>query len=152
MGVFLSAALAAAVAMYAQVYSTDSAAAEPTVADDQLGRIPKAGPAWLYHMLREEDRDPRWAHGAEEALRGRYEGKLFFDLKPQVLRIMCARTLCEVAAAYPVPRPGSSYTMDMAMVAELKADGLLHAGETITSSISDPRRGVYLAYYIRSGT
>lgn len=142
-------AVAAGVALSSQQQPGGEQTAGTSILDPQLGRIDRHGPAWLYPMLRQEPRDESWAPGAERALRERYSAIQFYGMKPTVLRVTCARTLCEVAAAFGLPGPKREYSMDLALVADMKKIGLLHHGEMIGNS-SDPARGIYLAYYMRA--
>jgi len=144
-------AVAVAATISIQQPAAPSAKPDAPFEDPQLGTVEPNGPAWLYPMLRQEPRDPAWAPNAERRLRDRYSGIAFFGLKPTLLRVTCARTLCEVAATFGAPRPNSTYTMDAGLVADMKKVGLLHSGEIITGARGDPPRGIYLAYYMRAG-
>jgi DNA-binding CsgD family transcriptional regulator len=119
------------------------------IVDPQLGTIVTVGATWLYPMLREEQRDPQWAPRAERVLRQCYSAIEFFGEKPDVLRITCARTLCEVAASFGAPRPHSSYTEKPSFYEDTKKAGLVHTGSAITTT-GNPPHGIYLAYYVRS--
>jgi DNA-binding CsgD family transcriptional regulator len=144
-------AVAVAATMSIQQPTASGAKSDAPFQDPQLGAIEPDGPAWLYPMLRQEPRDPQWAANAEQRLRDRYSGITFFGMKPTLLRVTCARTVCEVAATFGAPRLDSVYTLDPALIADMKKVGLLHSGEIITGASGDPPRGIYLAYYMRAG-
>ena len=146
--IFISGIAAIAALLAAQPDGTNSV--PQTISDPDLGTFTLAGPSWLYKTLRQEPRDESWAPTAEKVLRDRYEDVLFFGEKPRLLRVTCRAVTCEVAASFP-PKLGSSYGEGEASIrADMRKHGLVQNGASLTGD-QHSDRGIYLAYFIRSG-
>ncbi|NWK95201.1 hypothetical protein DM806_05885 [Sphingobium lactosutens] len=78
---------------------TNPAKDDPLLAETLSGPYPSQ----LYAMLRGETRDPAWAGGAEVALHAQYVKLLKRYGSNQPVRVLCGRTLCEVAFQADVP-------------------------------------------------
>lgn len=147
--IFIPGIAAIAALLAAQPDPTEPAA--QTISDPDLGTFTLAGPSWLYKTVRQEPRDPSWAPTAEKALRERYQDVLFFGEKARTLRITCRAMTCEVAASLPPGKPGRSYGEgERSIVSDMRKQGLVQNGASITGD-QHSDRGIYIAYFVRSG-
>ena len=146
----LTLTIAGAAALLTQVGPTDALRSNgEMITDPDLGVFQSEGPAWLYPLIRKEDRDPSWAPVTERTLRDRYSAVLFYGTKPQ-MRIMCRTRTCEVAVPITPATTESSYgEAEASIVNDLRRKGLIQAG-ALVSADRKSHRLLYLAYYLRA--
>jgi DNA-binding CsgD family transcriptional regulator len=141
---------AAAVAMLMTGQTPVSEPTSQTMTDPELGTFTPVGPVWLYRAIRQEPRDTTWAADAERTLNARYRTVQFFGQNPQVLRVMCRRMTCEVAASIAQPKLGSSYgAEEKSIIEDMRKKGLVGSGAAITGDTKSNRM-IYLAYFLRT--
>lgn len=141
---------AAAAAMFMTAQSPAPKPVPQTFTDPELGTFEVAGPTWLYRGIRQEERDPNWAGEAEKTLKDRYSTVRFFGEKPQLLRVMCERQTCEVAASFAQPKLNSRYgDEERSINADMLKKGLMKVGAAITNDKTSNHM-IYLGYYLRS--
>ena len=160
---FLLALLAAALAL---TLRPNPPKAGPTrerlIFDPYLGTFKPQGPAWLYAVVRQEQRDTNWAPRTEALLRSRYSKIGLLSAPGTTLRTRCGNSVCEVAASIIGSDPKNVAVGDDSEMNrtsrelvgrpihdEMKKVGLISAGELLTSAPDRPDHALFLAYYMR---
>ena len=129
----------------------------------RLERFPQ--PADLHARVRAETRDQQWAPRMEDMIRARLMSMPLVGKDGNVLRVTCARTLCEIAGTLIAPESQAeredqnsqfSQTIKELQVPPL-TDDLMHLGLKVdsgsfTSAPGKPDRSVFLLYYVRTNT
>lgn len=157
MAAFLLVAATAAAVLMGQAPSGTNEV-DPLIGS-RLERFPQ--PADLHAKVRAEARDDRWAPQMEAAIRGRLLQMPLVGKGHDVLRVTCAKTICEIAGTLNPPSkevmndPKSLYsqTVQALQVPPLPDDlaklGLKNEGASFFSAKGKPDRAVYLLYYSR---
>ncbi|MDB5694168.1 MAG: hypothetical protein JWO81_3231 [Alphaproteobacteria bacterium] len=122
-------------------------------------------PAAWHAKVRAQHRDPQWAPRAEETLRERFSRVAHIGGSGNVLRVLCATSICEVAGTIDVPRgeaqsDSANSPLNLTMQelqgntlhADLLKGGLSGEGATFTSTKSKPERTAFFFYFSRVTT
>ena len=128
--------------------------------------LPKfVDPANLHAQVRAEARDPKWAPRMEDIIRARLMSLPLIGKDGNVLRVLCARMLCEIAGTVIAPESKAeqedqnsqfSRTIKELQVPPLTDDlakvGLKSESGTFTGGKGKPDRTVFFLYYSRAQT
>lgn len=158
LSLFLVAAAGAATLM------TQSPAADADV--DPLVGAPMerfSQPADLHSQVRNEGRDEGWAPRMEAAIRDRLLKIPLIGKEGNVLRVTCARTICEIAGSMTAPSskeeredPKSRFNQSMQDLQvgpvpdDLVKIGLKHESGSFLGNKAKPDQSVFLIYYKRA--
>lgn len=120
-------------------------------------------PADLHVQVRNEGRDEGWASSTEAAIRARLLRIPLIGQNGNVLRVTCARTLCEIAGSLTSPSskveredPKSRFNQSIQdlQVGPLPDDlaklGLKHESGSFLGNKAKPDQSVFLIYYKRA--
>jgi hypothetical protein len=158
LGLLLGAAAAAAL-------MTQQSDSETNQVDPLIGEpLPRTqDPADLHTKVRSEARDAEWASRMEAAIRARVLQIPLIGKNGNVLRVTCARTLCEIAgtlieegqrpAEYDPKAPLSRAIADLQdkpLNNDLSKLGLKHEVGSFSGAKGHPERSVFLLYYSRA--
>lgn len=162
-GVFAMIAVLAAAAAAGAALMNQAPTASSRV-DPLIGAIPSSAddPARVYARIRAEERDAAWAPRTEDALRADYATIARVGAPIESLRIMCARTLCEVAGIIDAPpRPTDEQDLKSPVNRTMQAlqgkalhDELAEIGLQNLSGYfggGKPGKMVFLQYWSRKG-
>jgi DNA-binding CsgD family transcriptional regulator len=164
-GVFAMIAVLLVSVAGAAALMTQQPTTESTI-DPLIGKPLERGPepADLHARVRAEKRDPQWAGRMEGQIEARLMSLPLIGKDGNVLRVTCARTLCEIAGTIIAPPskavaedPNSQYerTVNNLQVPPLTEDltrlGLKNESGSFMRGQGQPDRLVFLLYYSRAG-